>query len=1659
MSSLKFHKLTIRNKVSTFSRAPTRYNSTTMDKPKEVASLAVFNQDGRMLWGKRRDNARFTMPGGHLDENEHPYHGARRELKEETGINIDNTPLEHLGSEPVVTHSGKNYIIHAFKVVVPKGTKTTMGADPDKEVHRWDWHNVEGGLPNKIKSNLHSPRNIVLEKLGLAPEEPLAKAIIDEPLIKSPFQFEVKNWSGARNLSGQTNSSGYNVSSQKVLGMGSPLYHHSWGDGEHHEHVLSRSPHPPQTPEARNAIVGIMQTRHENHEGGYDSEASPTVKHSAIRHGERGKGYGKLLYTLAAAHHGALKSDSQVSARATHTWRSLVNTDREHIQGSEGSPSYQESRHEIDWHGPDIKGKDTVHYNPENGHVEAHSGGWKPAEEHTGKIITKPTAHDYAELHGQHHFDFLEGPKITKSHPNAYSWGDESKKEEDLKKANEHPHIAAHGPAIPNEQAGGNESGQFHSIMSHYGTVNPGHTTDLKFYHGLEHAEPKIDAHLKEHGYEAYLAGGKHGKPDLQNRNYNTKHLMIYDPSAGSGGDFGHEAYTSAWRKSHEKAHADTLPEVNKIYGEGRRLGKLGVRTPHEMKRAAHWEWLATHRQRDILAGVGHHVSDHDFHRELNTVMGDAVHRAVTGKFTDPNEMGFHPHSHKVPLEHALTAIDDHANKLGLRHPHDTLAALRASAGAYPELKKNTETKDEVAEEIPFDAAVAMHKKQWLSGKHKEWGEGESDHHFPFSHRHDNQPFVRVLVPTKDIDASAGESRVHKYKKILNEQGPGRMGPAWVTAGRTFNDGSIHRDADQSHFSALDGNHRVKAAQELGHQNHEVIMPKAHWEAYKAGKIIRKSDKTEELEKIRSPRSGHTIKQLRQLKEMNWHNPDTGTEISEGEGEEHLHRLEENRAEKKVISLTSARKKRQAKEAISKPEEWDGIFSLKKGQITKYPLHTGLDATIIKNPSPAQAKNLHAKSKDGTMRYFGDPHGNLHMWDAHDLTHEEVMTHLGVEHNSDNYAGAGTVTSPHEAESVARNFLKKSEDVLEKGKNAREQRERVFGGWKTTPKSPKREKQIAALGNLAQRRYGMQLERSPGKKNHQGKVIDKPTLDNPKGTIQHIGNPDSVAHEFAHVELVPHHTTLPVHQHVMDKEWGQHNVTHGYKQQARTRSEYETSALENPIRRQAGLPAHQKQTNEPKGKRDMAADVPGKKIVHEVKTGKKVKRLTATSANISPEARERFDAQTRGETKFTKEKGWHENPSVHGKINRRARVKAKDTGRKDAKTLLRSETVVEDAMNKSVKGAIIGAALAAAGAAPVHQVTEPAPLAHAQLKSELQSISQIESSGGKNKNHEMTHVGLNAGMTAGGSTGLMPLTIQGAIQHSKFLHQKYGHMLSMKPDQITAEINKNPEAETEIANEHWSHLSSVFKSPARRAYAWRNGINATQHANDQEVYNHPYVQHFLKLREGTSMKKSSQFRNLDYDAPHPDKIPASETTMYHKVHGMYAIGHELHHDSEGKLISATVTAQNGKKVQGKPEHVLPPSVFKDLKKTLSIGHGAMGAPTSLTGGAAAAGIEATHPAYESLQGSPSVHRMSFDQMKKTELNKGGGWSSKKATQDAALRPKSAKQNADSKANAKAAFESAIAAFDKKNAPKTADPKVSVDPIEEKLRSLRDKLRG
>jgi ADP-ribose pyrophosphatase YjhB (NUDIX family) len=63
-----------------------------------TASALCVDEESRVLFSRRAGEpfkGRWDLPGGFLNEAEHPLEGVRRELREEAGVEIE--PVEHLG--------------------------------------------------------------------------------------------------------------------------------------------------------------------------------------------------------------------------------------------------------------------------------------------------------------------------------------------------------------------------------------------------------------------------------------------------------------------------------------------------------------------------------------------------------------------------------------------------------------------------------------------------------------------------------------------------------------------------------------------------------------------------------------------------------------------------------------------------------------------------------------------------------------------------------------------------------------------------------------------------------------------------------------------------------------------------------------------------------------------------------------------------------------------------------------------------------------------------------------------------------------------------------------------------------------------------------------------------------------------------------------------------------------------------------------------------------------------------------------------------------------------------------------------------------------------------------------------------------------------------
>lgn len=162
---------------------------------RRVASVAVKNGK-HLLMGKRRDNGKWTMPGGHVDPDESMLEGAHRELKEETGVDAPKGYMFNLTHKhEKIGKDGKPLHVQGFLVDMQYRPKTTMKEDPDAEVHRWQWIDLAKGLPDHIAKNLHVPMedNVVLQALGARAREPVHKYFLERtvPIAKAENRKQI----------------------------------------------------------------------------------------------------------------------------------------------------------------------------------------------------------------------------------------------------------------------------------------------------------------------------------------------------------------------------------------------------------------------------------------------------------------------------------------------------------------------------------------------------------------------------------------------------------------------------------------------------------------------------------------------------------------------------------------------------------------------------------------------------------------------------------------------------------------------------------------------------------------------------------------------------------------------------------------------------------------------------------------------------------------------------------------------------------------------------------------------------------------------------------------------------------------------------------------------------------------------------------------------------------------------------------------------------------------------------------------------------------------------------------------------------------------------------------------------------------------------------
>ncbi len=273
------------------------------------------------------------------------------------------------------------------------------------------------------------------------------------------------------------------------------------------------------------------------------------------------------------------------------------------------------------------------------------------------------------------------------------------------------------------------------------------------------------------------------------------------------------------------------------------------------------------------------------------------------------------------------------------------------------------------------------------------------------------------------------------------------------------------------------------------------------------------------------------------------------------------------------------------------------------------------------------------------------------------------------------------------------NMEKMAGEDLDKSKNVREQRRKIFGTDANAPRlSDKRMKMMQQIRDFAQKRFGMPMVTAEGKRDASGKMREdkenQPAYDvftpegvkrekklleqykkkgikrtDPKpdwrsGRLETQPSPDAAVHEVAHLYLAPEGMTTAMFQEHMDNLWGESQSKYGHMQQKKTSGEIQPMSVENPVRRELGLPANR--TTKPVKQNERALDYEGDRFVEGKDPKGKKAFYDRQSRLMTPETKERVEQVREGSLKFHPEVGWFKDDSPDTLINLRGRGQAQE---------------------------------------------------------------------------------------------------------------------------------------------------------------------------------------------------------------------------------------------------------------------------------------------------------------------------------------------------------------------------------------------------------------
>lgn len=118
-------------------------NSLKANSIKPAAAVAILNPQKEILMLHRRDNGKWTLPGGTLEYGESMTECALREVREESGLNVNITDIIGTYTDPNIKVAYSDGEVRQEFTIVYFGTVTDFNVTLDEESRQYRWVSLE----------------------------------------------------------------------------------------------------------------------------------------------------------------------------------------------------------------------------------------------------------------------------------------------------------------------------------------------------------------------------------------------------------------------------------------------------------------------------------------------------------------------------------------------------------------------------------------------------------------------------------------------------------------------------------------------------------------------------------------------------------------------------------------------------------------------------------------------------------------------------------------------------------------------------------------------------------------------------------------------------------------------------------------------------------------------------------------------------------------------------------------------------------------------------------------------------------------------------------------------------------------------------------------------------------------------------------------------------------------------------------------------------------------------------------------------------------------------------------------------------------------------------------------------------------------------------